>query len=139
MEDGIDMSSVIANRGLNFAYTFGGGYGHGIGRGNFAEDGSVVNARTEANGDLLRQIMTDNKMDRLSDKVGENGKAILESELRAADRLSNQTQELLKATYDGRLETAGNAAKLDVIKQQLDDIPYYHHRHRHHDHHGHRD
>jgi len=129
MEDGIDMSSVIANRGLNFAYPFGGaGYGHGYGRGNFAEDGSVVNARTEANGDLLRQIMTDNKMDRLSDKVGENGKAILESELRSADRLSNQTQELLKATYDGRLETAGNSAKLDVIKQQLDDIPYHRHR-----------
>ena len=120
MDNGIELASVIANRGLNFSSPYG--YGHGgAGFGNFGSDGSVINARTEANGDLLRQILTDNKLDRLSDKVSDNKTQALESELRMADRISRQTEEMLKCCCENRLAAERNAGKLDVIKQELDD------------------
>ncbi len=69
--DGIDTGSVLANRGLNGFYGYGG-------HGNFSGDGSAVNANVVANRDasIIDSINTSSANQFLSDRITSGDAAI---------------------------------------------------------------
>lgn len=142
MENGSIADAVIANRGLNFAGPYGGGYGYGgggYGR-EFANDGSNAvrinsNAALNSQGqDFISQKIDDNadrnrdsaqvssntaSFNRLNDKISDQTR-FFTNEINLVSRdLANHARDSAKCCCEAKLLAVTNQAKTDAGMAQI--------------------
>ena len=140
MENGSMADAVIANRGLNFASPYGGGYGYGQ-HSNAGYDGSVVNANVEANRAMsslghesIAQQISDNA-DRnrdinsqasltsgfrnMDDKINDQTRFFAQEINMLAREQSASAREAAKCCCDAQVLAVQNQAKTDAGMAQI--------------------
>ena len=135
MENGSIADAVIANRGLNFATPYGGGYGGGGYGREFANDGSnavrinanqklslqghdfisqQISDNADRNRDTLTTLQTNTSFDRVNDKISDQTN-FFSQEINGLEREQSQNaREAAKCCCEAKVLAVQNQAKTDA-------------------------